>query len=227
MPTNLEEWIVRVTEMAEEIDSKVVASAYQGNADAKAILEAWALEMQAAALFLAAYTGAVEADMEALVAIANTIIDTVQAILMALGIALLLKKLKKGKKPTEYVVTLNVYKKELGQRVNPIPSSSDADKKAEADFLGLRVDWSIHHLLTLLQGLKMQEGFKPGSKELVWKAHLDASTCSICRFMHNKKSIHGDFLPVIMKQFPTFKAYVAWMGFPHAHPRCRCFAEPA
>lgn len=228
MPTNVDEWVDRLTQLTEEMDAKTISSAQQSNKSAVAIVEAWALEMQAAAMFLATYSGAVQVDVEALVEMANTIIDTVQAILIAMGIALLLKKLRKSKSkkvPFEYVVTLNTYKKDLGRKTKPVPQSkSTLDRAAEAAYLTLRVEWSTHHMLTIMKALQLQAGYRPGSKELIWKANMDSATCSVCRFMHNKKSINGDFLPVILKKFPSYKAYVNWMGFPHAHPRCRCVA---
>lgn len=227
MPTDVDGWVDRLNELLEELDSETVSSAYQGNPKAKAIIEAWALEMQAAAMFLATYTGAVKADVEALVEMANTIIDTVQAILIAMGIIILLKKLRKAKTkkvPFEYEVTINTYKDTLGTKVKPIPQAVGSRGRAEeANYLKLRIEWATHHMLTIMKALQIQARYD-GDKELIWKARLDKSTCSICRFMHNKESINGDFLPVILKQFPTYRAYVNWMGFPHAHPRCRCIA---
>ena len=63
-----------------------------------------------------------------------------------------------------------------------------------------------------------------GGKELVWHAVKDKATCIICRTMDGKKSIDGDFLPVILKAFKDYRVFVPWMPWPHAHPRCRCWA---
>lgn len=227
-PTTVEEWIDRLNEMTEEMDTKTIVDAYNGSPTAKATVQTWAAEMQAAAIFVAGYTEAVQASEEALVEIANTVIDTVQAILLALGILWLLKRLKKKRRGVvlEITVTEREFKKDLGDRTKPIPSRQDTDKEEEAAFIAMRVAWTIHYLLTLMQALKMQTEAK-GEGELIWKAHLDAKTCSICRFMHNKRSVNGDFLPIILKEFPTYRAFGTWMGFPHAHPRCRCVAVPA
>ena len=227
MPTDVDEWIERLTELINELDLDTITDAYAGNAAAKAVVEAWALEMQGATLFLATYQGALQANVEALIDIANTIIDSVQAILIAIGIVLLLKRLKKSKNkgtPFEIVVTLNEFKNDLGTKVNPIPQSkTDKDKATEALYLKLRIEWVTHFMLTVMQALKAQASGE--GKELVWRAKKDGITCSVCRFMDGKKSINGDFLPVIMKQFPSYKAYVGWMGYPHAHPRCRCHID--
>lgn len=228
MPEDLEGWIERVNAMAEEVSSSTVVKAYNGNSAAQAIIEGWAVEMQAAALFLATYVEAETAATETLVDAANTIIDAVQAILLAVGIILLLKRLKKKNKGSILEITVGErkFRTDLGDKTQAIPQGwKDTDKAAEAAYLKLRIDWTTHFLLTMLQALKLQTDNKLGSgKELVWKAHLDSKTCSICKFMHNKRSIKGDFLPVILKQFPNYKAFVPWMGFPHAHPRCRCVA---
>ena len=222
----VDEWIEKLTQLLEEMDAKTVADAYSGKAAAKAAVQAWAVEMHAAALFLATYTGALQADAEAMIDAANTIIDTVQAILLALGIVYLLKKLRKKKDKKGTVIEIVVSEKEakdsLGNRTSPIPSSDRKSKVEEAAFIALRIEWATHFLLTMMQALRLQDGLD--GKELIWKAKLDKKTCKICAFMHNKKSIKGDFLPVILKQFPTYSAYVNWMGVPHAHPRCRCEA---
>lgn len=227
-PEDLESWIERVNEIMEEIDSEDVAKAYAGNAEAKAVMEAWALEMQAAALFLAAYVEAGTTPQEVLVEVANEIIDTVQAILIALAILLLLKKIrKKPKKGTDIQIdiTISEAKKIAGDRGKPRPSGRDDlddAKVKDAAFIKLRVLWTTHFVLTLLEGLRMQK--ERGSKELVWHAVKDKATCSICATMDGKKSIDGDFLPVILKSFPKYTVFVNWMGWPHAHPRCRCWA---
>lgn len=227
MPSDIEEWLARLDKMMESMDQKTIDSAQAGNAGAKAAVEAWAAEMHAAVLFLAAYVEALQLDAEAMVEMANTIIDTVQAILIALGIALLLKRLKakKGSNPLEVHISLDEYRKSLGDKVNPIPSRRDRSDKEEAIFLRLRIEWATYFLSTLFKALELQSG--KGGVELIWKATLDKKTCSICTFMHGKKSVNGDFLPVLLKRFPTYKVYVNWMGFPHAHPRCRCVAVPA
>lgn len=227
MPTDVEGWITRLGELMESLDQETVAKAYQGNAEAKALVEVWATEMQAAAIFLASYVEAMKLDVDAMVEMVNTIIDTVQAILIALGILLLLKRLKakKGSNPLQVTVTLQEYKKTLGNKTNPIPHLKARGKDEEAMYLYLRVEWTTYFLITLFKALELQNG--RGGVDLIWKATLDKKTCSICTFMHNKRAINGDFLPVILKQFPTYRAYVNWMGFPHAHPRCRCIAVPA
>lgn len=227
-PTTVEEWVDRLNEMAEEMDTKTITSAFNGNTSAKGMMQTWAAEMQAASLFVAGYTGAASASEEALVEVANKVIDTVQAILLALGIIWLLKRLKRQRKGAvlEIVVTERQFRKDLGDRTEPIPSRPDSDKEDQVAFIAMRVAWTIHYLLTVMQALKIQAEGK-GDGELVWKAHLDDKTCSVCRYMHNKKSINGDFLPVILKQFPSYRAFAPWMGFPHAHPRCRCVAVPA
>ena len=229
MPTDVDGWVERLSELMEEVDSKTVMNAYQGQASAKATIQAWAVEMQAAAVFIATYAGTVQVNAEALLEIANTIIDTVQAILLALGIIYLLKKLKrkshKGAAILEIVVTEKTARSELGDKTNPIPSKTDVSRAESAAFIMLRLNWATHFMLTMMQALKLQGEINlDEDQELVWKAHLDAKTCSICKFMHNKKSVNGDFLSVILKEFPKYTPYVNWMGFPHAHPRCRCVA---
>lgn len=227
MPDNLEDWIERLNEMLTEIDGDTVSQARSGNSTAQAIIQAWAVEAQAAAVFLATYTGAMRADVEAMVETANTIIDTVQAILLALGIAYLLKRLRKRERGAaiEIVISEREARGELGDRVKPIPSREDQDRTKENAFLLMRILWTTHFLLTVMQGLQMQEELDTGSdRELTWKAKLDANTCAICAFMHNKKSVDGDFLPVILKQFPNYRVFGAVMMWPHAHPRCRCKA---
>lgn len=227
-PTTVEEWIDRLNEMVDEMDSATVTKAFNGNAAAKGMMETWAAEMQAAALFVAAYTEAASVQQETLVDVANAIIDTVQAILLALGILWILKKLKKERKGSvlEIVVTERKIRDDLGDRTKPIPSRPDSDKEDQATFIVLRVAWTIHYLLTVMQALQMQTK-AGGDAELIWKAHLDSKTCNICKFMHGKKSVDGNFIPVILKQFPSYRAFTSWMGFPHAHPRCRCVAVPA
>lgn len=227
MPNDVEGWIARLGELMESMDQETVAKAYQGNAEARALVEVWAAEMQAAAVFLAAYVETMGLDVDAMVEMVNTIIDTVQAILIALGIALLLKRLKakKGANPLQVTISLEEYKKGLGTKVNPIPQYKSTGKDADAVYLYLRAEWTTYFLITMFKALELQAG--KGGIDLIWKATLDSKTCSICTFMHNKKSVNGDFLPVILKQFPTYRAYVNWMGFPHAHPRCRCVAVPA
>ena len=227
-PEDLEGWIERVNEIMTEIDSDDVAKAYAGNATAKAVMEAWALEMQAAALFLATYVEAGTTPQEVLVEVANEIIDTAQAILIALAILLLLKKIKKKPKNGTNIqidITISEAKKIAGDRGKPRPSGRDDlddAKVKDAAFIKLRVLWTTHFVLTLMEGLRMQK--ERGGKELVWHAVKDKATCIICTTMDGKKSIDGDFLPVILKSFKDYRVFVPWMPWPHAHPRCRCWA---
>lgn len=228
MPDSIEGWVERLNELMEEMDASTISKAQAGNKEAQAILQAWALEAHAAALFLATYTGALQANVDLMIDTANTIIDTVQAILLAVGIVYLLKKLRrkdKGGGVIEIIVTEATVRKDLGDRTKPIPSRPAKDRAAETAFLRLRVLWTTHFLLTMMQGLQMQAQVDTGEdQELVWKATLDTNTCAICRFMHNKKSTNGDFMPVILKQFPDYRQFGSVMLFPHAHPRCRCVA---
>lgn len=229
MPETVDEWVDRLAELMEEVEASTVSSALGGNAAAKATIQGWAAEMEAAAIFIAAYTGTAQAQTDLLIETANTIIDTVQAILLALGIIWILRKLRKrerGDGIVEIQITERKARVDLGDKTNPIPSRPDQDREKEAAFLFLRLSWATHFMLTLMQGLQIQaEG--SSTKELKWVAKLDANTCSICRFMHGKTSEDGDFLPVILKQFPKYSVYVNWMPWPHAHPRCRCSAVPS
>lgn len=228
MPEDLDGWIERLEQLLEESPAKRVPKAMSGNAAAKAEIQAWAIEMQAAALYMAGYLEGIKVNQEALVEIANTVIDTVQAILIALGIALLLKKIrKKGKSKdvSEITITKSVATKTAGDRGKPIPSSPDSSRDKEEAFIQLRIDWTTHYLLTVAQGLKLQEDAGE-STEWRWKSKKDSSVCYICRAMDGEKSINGDFLPVIIKKFPKYKAFGTWMLVPHAHPRCRCVAVP-
>ena len=226
-PETLDEWIDRLNELLENSPTKAIDKAYSGNAQAKATIQAWAVEMQAAALFIAAYAEAQRLNQDMLVEVANIIIDTVQAILLALGIAYLLRKLKKRKAQKDSIAEIKISKalalKTAGDRAKAIPSSTASDKEKEALFLKLRVDWTTHFLLTLMQGLKMQTEAGPKA-EWVWRSRKDAAVCSICKAMDGEKSKGGDFLPVLLKKFPDYKAFVPWMLVPHAHPRCRCKA---
>lgn len=229
-PDTTEEWISRLIEMMEEMDTETVVSAYSGNAAAKATVQAWAVEMQAALLFLVTHQAAVQTNVEALMETANTIVDTIQAILIALGIIYLLKRFRKRDR-TDAVVEINVtereFRQDLGDRTRPIPSRPDQDRAKESAFLKLRIDWTTHFLLTLFQGMHIVEELDlEEGEELIWVSRKDAKVCSVCRYMDGKMSENRDFMPVIMKQFPDFNVFVKIMPFPHAHPRCRCIAKP-
>lgn len=223
-PKDLDEWISRVEEIMDEISPEIIDKAYSGNKEAQTLVKAWAVEMQAVALFIAGYQGAVEANQEAMVETANQIIDTAQAILLALGIIYLLRKLKKKKTPAtiEVDITLDQARKELGDRVKPRPSNPTVDKEKESMFLFLRQQWTTHFVLTALHGLRMTR--EAEGKEFIWRSKKDGATCSICRAMDGEKSINGDFLPVLLNKFPQYNPYVPVMWWPHAHPRCRCIA---
>lgn len=223
-PKNLEEWLSRLEEIYEEITPEEMAKAYAGNKAAQATIQAWAVEMQAAALFIAQYQGATQTSQDLLVETVNQIIDTVQAILLALGIIYLLKKLKKRRKKVvlDVDISLDTVRSDLGQRTNPRPSNPTEDKDKEAMFLFLRQQWATHFVLTLLQGLRMSA--EADGKEFTWRARKDGATCSICRAMDGERSVDGDFLPVLLKKFPAYTPYVPVMWWPHAHPRCRCVA---
>lgn len=228
-PETIEGWIDRLNEMMGELTPQDVQKAYDGSQKHKALIEAWAVELQAALMFISGYAGALNLDYDALVDSLNTITDTIQAILLALAIVYLLKKFKrKGKSLTlDVVVSKSEALKELGDRTSPIPSRPDADSSAKSAYLYLRIAWVMHFILTLLQSLALQEAIKLNDgEELVWVSRKDSKVCSICRYMDGKKSINGDFLPVILKKFTTYIPYVDFMIVPHAHPRCRCIAVP-
>lgn len=228
-PKNLEGWQDRVTEILEEIDPETVQKAYAGNASAQAIIQAWVVELHAAVVFLAVYKSAFQVAQDTLLEMVNIIIDTLQAILLALGIMYLLKKARKKRK-TDVEIDVKISESEAkeiaGDRVKARPSIPDStDKDKDATFLYYRLQWATHFILTTLNAAAIQED--ADGEELVWRAHLDDKTCSICRYMDGQVSVDGDFLPVILKKFTKYSSYVPFMGWPHAHPRCRCWAEIA
>lgn len=229
-PTDATEWLARLIEMAEEIDTDTISKANAGNAAAKATVEAWAVEIQAALIFLLGYSNALRADGEALLATINAVMETLQAILIALGIALILKKFRKKDKSKaflEIVISEKDAKDIAGDKAKAIPSRPDADKDQESAFLFLRMQWMLHYLITLFQAVSLQEEMDlEEGEEMVWVSRKDAKVCSICKYMDGKESVNGDFLPVLLKGFPTYIPYVPIMPFPHAHPRCRCIAKP-
>lgn len=221
-PTSPDDWIARIEELNEELDSEVLVKAYQGNAAAQATVKAWALEMQAAAVFIAGNAALIKADQAVMTEAADQIIDTIQAILLALGIAFLLKKFKKGGKKNNVTVSEAEYRKLLGDKVKARPSDKGPkDKVKDVAFIRLRMEWLMHFIYTVMMSMTM----KRGKKELTWVSKKDKRVCSICRAMDGQKSVNGNFLPVIMKKFPAYKPYTGWMGWPHAHPRCRCVAK--
>ena len=223
-----EEAIEAITNSIESIDQDLVADALAGQVAAKATIEAWAVEMEAAIQVAVGLLESLETDAEAMIDSLNTLVDTIQAILLAIGIAYLLKRMKKRRRggALSVFVTRDEFEDALGDRVKPIPSRPDADKEQQAAYLALRIVWTTHFLETLLQGIKLQLGSK-GGVDLIWRAHLDSKTCTICRFMDGKKADGGDFLPIIVKAFPAYVPYTSTMIYPHAHPRCRCYAEVA
>lgn len=225
-PSTPEQWVERLEAMMEEVTPEDIVQARAGNAEARALLTAWAVELQAAALFIAAYQGPIKTTQEALVEVANQIIDTAQAVLLAVGIIYLLRKLKKKTPKSKVAIEVDITKaqaqKELGDRTTPIPSRPEADKDKEDMFIFLRTQWTTHFTLTIMQGFLMAE--KANGKEFIWKARKDGATCSICRAMDGEKSVDGDFLPGLLKKFPKYSSYVSVMWWPHAHPRCRCVA---
>ena len=156
--------------------------------------------------------------------------ETLQAILIALGIALILKKFRKKDKSKaflEIVISEKDAKDIAGDKAKAIPSRPDADKDQESAFLFLRMQWLLHYLITLFQSISLQEEMDlEEGEEMVWVSRKDAKVCSICKYMDGKESVNGDFLPVLLKGFPTYIPYVPIMPFPHAHPRCRCIAKP-
>ena len=94
-PKDAQEWLARLIEISEEIDTDTISKANSGDAAAKATVAAWAVEIQAALIFLLGYSNALRADGEALLATVNAVMETLQAILIALGIALILKKFRR------------------------------------------------------------------------------------------------------------------------------------
>ena len=116
-PTSPDDWIARIEELNENLDSEILIKAYQGNVAAQATVKAWALEMQAAAVFIAGNAALIKADQVVITEAADQIIDTIQAILLALGIAFLLKKFKKGGKKNNVTVSEAEYRKLLGDKV--------------------------------------------------------------------------------------------------------------
>lgn len=228
-PTNLEDWQIRIEEILEEINPETVQKAYAGSESAKALIQAWVAELHSAMAFLAMYGGALQVAQEAMLEMVNTVIDTLQAILLALGITYLLKKAKK-KSRTDLSLNVTVSEEEArriaGDRAKARPSIPDSeDRKKDETFLFYRLQWATHFILTAFNAAAIQE--ESDGEELVWRAHLDGKTCSICRFMDGQVSVNGDFLPIIVKKFTQYKPYVPFMGWPHAHPRCRCWAEIA
>ena len=229
-PKDAQEWLARLIEISEEIDTDTISKANSGDAAAKATVAAWAVEIQAALIFLLGYSNALRADGEALLATVNAVMETLQAILIALGIALILKKFrKKDKSKTflEIVISDKDAKDIAGDKAKAIPSRPDADKDQESAFLFLRMQWLLHYIITMFQSISLQEEMDLESgEEMVWVSRNDAKVCSICKYMDGKESVNGDFLPVLLKGFPTYIPYVPIMPFPHAHPRCRCIAKP-
>lgn len=227
-PSTPEDWITRIEELTENLDSDTLVKANNGNAAAQAIIKAWAIEMQAAAVFIAGNAALIKADQAVMTEAADTIIDTIQAILLALGIAFLLKKFKKGGKKNNITVSEAEYKKLLGDKIKARPSHQGAaDKAMDVAFIRLRMEWLMHFIYTVMKSMTMGAS----KKELTWEVKKDGAgrpdklVCSICRAMDGKKSINGNFIPVILKLFPAYKPYTNWMGWPHAHPRCRCEAK--
>ena len=228
-PNTIEDWKGRIEEILEEINPETVQKAYAGNASAQAIIQALVVELHAAVVFLAGYKSAFQVAQDTLLEMVNIIIDTLQAILLALGIMYLLKKASKKRK-TDVEVNVNISeseaKKIAGDRVKARPSVPDStDKDKDTTFLYYRLQWATHFILTTLNAAAIQED--ADGEELVWRAHLDDKTCSICRYMDGQVSVDGDFLPVILKKFTEYVPYAPFMGWPHAHPRCRCWAEIA
>lgn len=222
-PKTPEEWEARVEEIIAEIDQETVTKAYAGNAHAKAQIQALVIELQAAAVFLATYSGGIKATQDALLETVNTIIDTLQAILLAIGILYLLKRVKKRKKVSvEVTISAKEAAKIAGDKAKPRPSKQGTDKEKDADFLFLRLQWAAYFLQTLMKASQIHSGM--GRKELVWHAKRDTKTCTICHAMDGERSVNGDFLPVLLKKFPDYKPYTKTMWWPHVHPRCRCWA---
>jgi hypothetical protein len=225
-PSTAEQWVERLEEMMKEVSPTDIEKARSGNPAAQALLKTWAVELQAAAVFIASYQGPAKVSQDTLVEVANQIIDTVQAILLALGIIYLLRKLKKKTPKSTVTIEVDITRgqaqKELGSKTTPIPSRPEADRSKEDAFLFLRYQWTTHFVLTIMQSLLMMD--QAEGKEFTRRARKDSITCSICRAMDGEKSVDGDFLPVLLKKFPKYDPYVPVMWWPHAHPRCRCIA---
>ena len=229
-PTTPEEWLDTLTEIVNSIDGEIIEKAYTGDAAARAIVEAWAKEVEAAVIFLLGYEQALNAAGEALLAMANAVVDTLQAILIALGIAYLLKRFRKKKDSSailEIVVSSREAQSIAGDRAKPIPSRDTDSQAQEAAFLTLRMQWLMHFVMTLFQAQAIQDSMDlADGEELVWVSRKDSSVCTICRYMDGKKSKGGDFLPILLAKFPEYVPYIPIMPFPHAHPRCRCVCKP-
>ena len=227
-PTSTEEWISRIEEMLADLTLDDIKKSAAGNEAAQAVIQGLAAELQSALLYLLSISELAQAQIDVLIELVDSVIDTIQAILLALGIVFLLKKVKKKKDRgfTEVKVSERSARKGLGDRTKPIPSRQDSqDPEKEAQFLKWRLEWTIHYILTLLQGAQLREELEEG-EELIWVSRKDASVCPVCKTMDGKKSVNGDFLPTILKYFPNYKSYAAeMMLFPHAHPRCRCVAR--
>lgn len=235
-PTTTEEWVERIEEMMEEMaDSTVVQDAYAGNATARATVEAWAVELQAALMYLSTVSSLSYISQEIMLEMINEVIDTLQAILLALGIIYLINKLRVRDERTRTVVDINISesqaRRDLGDRIKPVPSRRDdaeQNREWESEFLRLRFEWTVYYILTMLKAARMreEEDIDPDA-ELVWRSHKDGKTCSICLSMDGERSEGGDFMPVLIRKFPDYRTYGPFMIWPHAHPRCRCWAEVA
>lgn len=227
-PTSAAGWLERIEQIAEEeLTPQVVNSAYAGNATAQGTIRALVVELQAAAIYLATYSGALLATQEAMIEVVNTIIDTLQAILLAIGIIYLLKKVKKKGKKTQIdiEITLEEAKKIAGDKAKPRPSVPDSkDDDLNRTLLLWRLQWTTHFIKTMMLGIATQE--EADGQELEWVSRKDSNVCTICRYMDGKVSKDGDFLPIILDKFKDYVAYVPFMPWPHVHPRCRCRAVP-
>lgn len=250
-PDTLEGWMERIVQIPEEYPEKVFADAYAGKAQAVASVKAVALEIQAAAAWIASNAAMIQASEEIMVEVANQIIDTMQALLLILAILLLLKRFKKKRRQDveDVVVTEAQYRKDLDGKLKARSRAKTEDKAKDILAIKLRFDWLIHYIYTVLKSMEISSGVvtdedrereegeddvaksvrvaKKKGGELVWVSKKDKDVCTVCRYMDGKKSVDGNFLPVILKAFPAYKPYTNWMGWPHAHPRCRCEAKPA
>lgn len=93
-----EEAIEDITNSIESIDQDLVADALAGQVAAKATIEAWSCEMEAAIQVAVGLLESLETDAEAMIDSLNTLVDTIQAILLAISIAYLLKRMKKRRR---------------------------------------------------------------------------------------------------------------------------------